>query len=144
MRALAVVALVLVAGCSYFGAQPEPRQRPPEGELWIDITNRSDESFEILQEGHGDTGGGSWATRAEPCQAFRAGGTMERTWRILVDGKVVLDSEDLPGGVPGGGMQDVLVTLDIDPDGDVSVDGPVVGGGAPEDASRVPGCGEDG
>ena len=144
LRSAAAIALAgALCGCGLFAPQQvQPPQ--PQGNVWIDIPNRSDRSLHIDMEGQSENGGSAWATIVEGCEAFRTGGTMERRWRLLVDGEVVLDTEDLPGGVPGGGERDVLVTLNVAPDGDVSVTGPVLGGGMPPqgDPQRVPGCGE--
>ncbi len=143
VAAAAVGLSMLLIGCQYFVTQPPQQPARLPGDLWIDVTNRSARDVEIGTEGQsGGSASGSGGV-VGGCQALRMGGGMEQTWRILVDGEVVLDSAELPAGVPGAGRVDVVLPIEIRPDGEVIVGEPrPAPDAASGDGRALPGRGE--
>ena len=112
----AVVLVGVLCGCGLFA--PE-RPSAPGGDIWIDVTNRSSDSVRVGWRGQ--SGGSESAAEGEvgACEAIRMSGSKEARWEILVDGVVIVRSDDLPRDVAAGDA-DLVVTVEIGPDGEVT------------------------
>ena len=117
MRAGVAIALATVlCACGLFAPQRPP---PPSGELWIDVTNRSSEPATVGWRGQSGGGGSSAEGMVHACEAMRMGGSREARWEILVDGRVVVRSDDLAADVASGNA-DIVIPIEIGVDGEVT------------------------